>query len=72
MTLPSLISYNRMIESVNRFKKAYSVLSQAYKMSELEYGDIENWDWDLNTNLFFALFKYNRELWRYSVKRMLE
>ncbi len=53
LTLPSLISHNRMVESVNRLKKTYSVLNQAYKMAELDYGEIENWDWDLSTKDFF-------------------
>ena len=53
LTLPSLISHHKMIESVNRLKKTYSVLNQVYKMGELDYGEIENWDWNLSTKDFF-------------------
>ena len=53
LTMPSLISHKKIVESVNRFKKAYSVLNQTYKMSELDYGEIENWDWNLSTKDFF-------------------
>ena len=53
MTLPSLIAHNKTVESVERLKKAYSVLNQAYKMAELHYGEIENWDWNLSSKDFF-------------------
>lgn len=53
LTLPSLISHNKMLESVNRLKKTYSVLNQAYKTAELNYGDITNWDWSLDSKDFF-------------------
>lgn len=53
MTLPTLISHYRTQASVERLKKAYSIIHQAYKFSELENGDVINWDWNLSHKDFF-------------------
>ena len=52
LTLPSLIAHYRLEQSIERLKKAYSVLNQAYKSAEIDYGDISNWDWTLSSKDF--------------------
>lgn len=43
VTMPSLIQNKNDKETVNRLKKVYSSLSQAYLMLNAEYGDPTNW-----------------------------
>lgn len=44
MTMPILIQNHQKHETVTKLKKVYSIVNQAIKMSEAEYGDIEYWD----------------------------
>lgn len=44
MTMPTLIQNHQKQETVTKLKKVYSLVNQAIKMSEAEYGDIEHWD----------------------------
>jgi prepilin-type N-terminal cleavage/methylation domain-containing protein len=44
LTMPSLIANYKKRETVKRLKKAYSVLNQAMKLSEVENGDYEYWE----------------------------
>lgn len=44
LTLPSLIQEHREKARVERVKKAYSVLSQAFTLAVQEYGDIDGWE----------------------------
>ena len=48
MTMPVLISNHKKQEYVTRLKKVYSILMQDIELSKVEYGDIQNWDWNLN------------------------
>lgn len=43
MTLPTLIAKYQKQVTVNALKKAYSVISQAVKRSEVDNGTIDNW-----------------------------
>ncbi len=43
MTLPALIADHREKATVTAVKKAYSTLSNAYKLAENEYGTPDNW-----------------------------
>ena len=43
MTLPSVISNYRKTVVESRLKKFYSTFSQAVKLAEVEYGEVENW-----------------------------
>lgn len=43
MTIPTLMQNTQNKETVTALKKVYSVLSQAYKLSEQENGDPSNW-----------------------------
>ena len=52
ITLPSLINKYQKKIVVNRLKKAYSVISQAVEMSVNDHGDIENWNFGLETQEF--------------------
>ncbi len=44
MTMPSLITNYQKKQTATQLKKAYSELCQALKMSEAEYGTMDNWD----------------------------
>lgn len=44
MTMPSVIKHYQKQRTVSQLKKAYTVLSQAIKMSTLENGDFKYWD----------------------------
>lgn len=44
LTLPSLIVKYEKQRTVTQLKKAYTEIAQAVKMSEIEYGSAENWD----------------------------
>lgn len=44
MTIPNLIFNYREHETVAKLKETYSILTQAIKMAEEEYGGIENWE----------------------------
>ena len=50
MTMPTLIQNHRKQEVVTKLKKIYSMVNQAIKLSEVEYGDHENWDMDCGTS----------------------
>ncbi|MBP3924529.1 type II secretion system protein [bacterium] len=50
MTLPALITKYQKQVTVNRLKHAYSVLSQAVKLSEVYNGPIDNWDFPEERN----------------------
>lgn len=58
MTLPSLITKYQKKVTVERLKEAYSILSQAITASELDNGDISNWDFSQDTtgNHFFGMY----------------
>lgn len=47
MTMPALIQNYQKQQTVERFKKAYSEISQALKLAEAEYGPIETWDFSM-------------------------
>ena len=53
LTMPALIGNYRKKQTVTQLKKVYSALYQSVQMSQIEYGDIIDWDWNLNTENFF-------------------
>ena len=53
LTMPALIKKYQQHVTVTQLKKAYTELNQAVKFAEAEYGDMENWDWDLSSIDFF-------------------
>ena len=56
MTIPTLVANYQKKETVTALKKAYSQLSQAVKMSELENGDKEYWNYDLPAEIFMNTY----------------
>ena len=46
MTLPTLIQNHRKHEVETKLAKIYSVVNQAIKLSTVEYGEPQYWDWD--------------------------
>ena len=54
LTIPVAITKYQKQETVSRLKKAYSALSNALKLSELNLGDpASNWDFDIDGASFF-------------------
>lgn len=49
ITMPTLIQNYQKNVTVNRLKETYSILSQAVKMSEIDNGDITEWEFPKNT-----------------------
>ena len=45
MTMPSLVANYEKKRTATAVKKAYSELSQALKLAEVDYGDMEYWDY---------------------------
>ncbi len=45
LTMPVLMSNHRKNVALTKLKKAYSEISQAFKMAELEHGSCEYWDY---------------------------
>ena len=56
MTIPTLVANYQKKETVTALKKAYSQLFQAVKMSELENGDKEYWNYDLPAETFMNTY----------------
>lgn len=46
MTLPALVAKYQKNVTSNRLKKVYSTLSQALNRSQVDNGDIEQWEWE--------------------------
>lgn len=44
MTIPTLIGKYQKMQVVTKLKKVYSVLNQAQKLAEVDFGDFETWD----------------------------
>lgn len=53
ITLPTLIKNYQKQVTITQLKKAYTDLNQAVKFAEAEYGDIQDWDWGINSLNFF-------------------
>ena len=45
LTIPTLMANYRKNVALNKLKKAYTEISQAFKMAELDYGPCEYWDY---------------------------
>lgn len=53
MTLPALIVNYQKQETVTKLKKAYAVMSEAVKFSEIQNGSTTEWDYNLPADEFF-------------------
>ncbi len=55
MTMPSLIANYQKKENLTKLKKAYSVLNQAFKMSEASNGSSEHWEdaYDIGAEAYY-------------------
>ncbi len=51
LTIPTLILKYQKREYAARLSQTYSVLSNAVKLSQSDYGDISTWDYNTNKNL---------------------
>ena len=56
LTMPALIANYQKKQTVVQLKKAYTTLSQAVKLSELENGEIKYWDLSLSSDDFFEKY----------------
>jgi len=59
LTIPTLINNTQKQDTISKYKKIYSTLTQAVKLSSVDNGDVDNWDWSYTsydptgTNLTF-------------------
>ena len=53
MTLPILVANYKKQVTVTQLKKAYTEISQAIKLSELQNGDTSSWDFTLSGTDFY-------------------
>ena len=59
MVIPTLIIQYKKQEAVTQLKVTYSILSQAVKMSELDNGPVDNWEYErsvLSANDFYKKY----------------
>lgn len=81
MTMPSLIANYQKKETVTRLKKAYSIVQQAIRLSEIDNEEVQYWDTSLTGEAFFNRYfnnyfnytnKYNsQELWDIAPRKNL-
>ncbi len=45
LTMPTILAKYRQQVALTKLKKAYSEISQAFKMAEVDYGSCESWDY---------------------------
>ena len=60
LTMPAVIANYQKQETVSKLKKFYSVMQQALTRAELEYGNIEDWDFGKNDETILFFNKYLR------------
>ena len=56
MTLPSIISNYQKKQTTNQLKKVYSTLKQATEFAKSKYGNVEDWDYNLDENTFLQTY----------------
>ena len=59
LTMPSLVAYYQKKVTVTQLKKAYSEIAQAIKLSQVQNGDLENWDFSLSGTDFYYKYLQN-------------
>lgn len=64
LTIPAVITNYQKQETLSRLKKAYSIVQQAIKLSEVENESVTNWDNNLNGHDFFE--KYIKKYVQYT------
>ena len=53
LTMPSLVTNYQKKATVTQLKKAYSEIAQAIKLSQIQNGEINNWDFSLSGTDFY-------------------
>ncbi len=81
MTMPALIGNYQKKEVVTRLKKAYSIVQQAIRLSELDNEEVQYWETNLSGDEFFnryfeKYFQYtnrytSQELWDVAPRKNL-
>uniref|UniRef100_UPI00402A5199 prepilin-type N-terminal cleavage/methylation domain-containing protein n=1 Tax=Candidatus Scatousia sp. TaxID=3085663 RepID=UPI00402A5199 len=59
MTLPGLNAKYKKNQTVTQLKKAYTVLAQAIKLSEVRNGSLDYWDYKLPAEDFYQNYLAN-------------
>ena len=81
ITIPSLITSYQKKQTVTRLKRAYSVVQQAIKLSEIDNGEVSSWNTSLSGEQFFQTYLANyvkymnkytsQELWNLAPRKYL-
>ncbi|MBO6087883.1 type II secretion system protein [bacterium] len=64
LTLPTVIKNYQKYTTVNQLKKVYTVLNQAFKMSEIDNDIYENWD----KVEAIGIVEYSQKYWQHYLK----
>ena len=56
MTLPLIISHYQKKQTTTQLKKVYSTLKQATEFAKYKYGNVEDWDYNLDENTFLQTY----------------
>lgn len=56
MTLPTLVGKYQKVETATKLKKAYTILQEATKRSEVSNGELKYWDFSLSSNSFYTTY----------------
>lgn len=59
MTIPSLMTTFQKRETVSKLKSTYSIISQAIKLSENDNGELETWDYTLDSEQWVSTYLKN-------------
>ncbi len=72
LTLPNLVAKYQKKAVVTQLKKSYTVMQQALKLSQIDNGDIDNWDTNLDGHNFFIKYisPYVKTIKEYSTSEL--
>jgi type II secretory pathway pseudopilin PulG len=58
MTIPALVRDNEKIQTASQLSKAYTTIAEAVKLSEIDNGSNEFWDWGVGGEYLATFEKY--------------
>lgn len=64
MTIPTLIAKYQKAQTVTILKESYSILQQAFRLSQDDNGEVDSWDTTLSGHNFFHKYLANYLKWQ--------
>lgn len=59
LTIPNLVAKYQKEQTVTKLKETYSILQQAFRLSQEDNGDVDSWDTNLSGKEFFDTYLKN-------------